>query len=102
MDNLTILQLKHSSISQEILVYLRYRQQKKFYNIKIVDDGILGVETEVELEDIITQNPRISKLFIELVLRFYKGENIVLPLELGELTLSNPAGWALPTSQGVQ
>ncbi len=92
MDNLTILQLKHSSISQEILVYIRYRQQKKLYTIKIFDDGILGVQTGVELEDIITQNPKISKLFIKLVIRFYKGENIALPLELGELKLSNPVG----------
>ncbi len=78
--NISVLKIENTRNSQELEVTLNIDDQERIYLLKVFDDGgILGLDMEVELQDLITCD---SKKFIESIFSFYEGNMVSLPINL--------------------
>lgn len=78
--NISVLKIENTRNSQELEVTLNIDDQERIYLLKVFDDGgILGLDMEVELQDLIICD---SKKFIESIFSFYEGNMVSLPINL--------------------
>jgi hypothetical protein len=83
-NHISVVEMKSTESSAEIELVLMIGDTPKSFRVYIIDNGgILGVCTGDEIESLIAKDPRKSKLFINSVLSFYKGNSVGLPIEIG-------------------
>lgn len=83
--HVTIFEMKSTGSSTEINLTLMIGGMPELFKVSIIDEGgILGVCADDELERLLVHNTEKSKLFINSVLDFYKGNSVEMPIEIGD------------------
>ncbi|MFB8796558.1 MAG: hypothetical protein U7126_20590 [Microcoleus sp.] len=83
--NITIIELQKTENTNEFEIVLLIDNKEHHFIIYVFDrEGILGLSLKDELTKILCRNSEKNKYFISLVLNFYRGSDIKLPIILGE------------------